>query len=62
MLRYGSRVMGSKSGVSSGSRGAACLAAQVRLMEQGWIGPEEKVVLFNTGSGLGTLICGHEKE
>ena len=51
MLRY-ARVMGSKSGVFPAPEGAACLAAQVRLIEQGWIGPEEKVVLFNTGSGL----------
>jgi threonine synthase len=51
MLRY-ARVMGSKSGVFPAPEGAACLAAHVRLIEQGWIGPEEKVVLFNTGSGL----------
>jgi threonine synthase len=51
MLRY-ARVMGSKSGVFPAPEGAACLAAQVRLIEQGWIGSDEKVVLFNTGSGL----------
>jgi threonine synthase len=51
MLRY-ARVMGSNSGIFPAPEGAACLAAQVRLIEQGWIGPNERVVLFNTGSGL----------
>jgi threonine synthase len=51
MLRY-ARVMGSKTGIFPAPEGAACLAAQVRLIEQGWIGADEKVVLFNTGSGL----------
>jgi threonine synthase len=51
MLHY-ARVMGSHSGVFPAPEGAACLAAQVHLIEQGWIGADEKVVLFNTGSGL----------
>jgi threonine synthase len=32
--------------------GAATFAAALRLKEQGWIKPEEKVVLLNTGTGL----------
>jgi threonine synthase len=44
--------MGSKSGVFPAPEGAATLAAQVHLLAQGWIKPEERVVLFNTGSGL----------
>lgn len=51
MLRY-ARVMGSQTGIFPAPEGAACLAAQVRLIEAGWIRPDEKVVLFNTGSGL----------
>jgi len=51
MLRY-ARVMGSRSGVFPAPEGAACLAAQAHLLEGGWIGKDEKVVLFNTGSGL----------
>ena len=51
MLKY-ARVMGSKSGVFPAPEGAATLAAQIRLLEQGWIQPDERVVLFNTGSGL----------
>ncbi|MCB0051400.1 MAG: threonine synthase, partial [Caldilinea sp.] len=51
MLQY-ARVMGSKSGVFPAPEGAATLAAQIHLLEQGWIKPDERVVLFNTGSGL----------
>ncbi len=51
MLHY-ARVMGQSTGIFPAPEGAACLAAQVRLLEQGWIKPDETVVLFNTGSGL----------
>lgn len=45
-------VMGRNSGVFPAPEGAACLAAQIRLLNSGWIKPDESVVLFNTGSGL----------
>ena len=51
MLDY-AQVMGKHTGIFPAPEGAACLAAQVHLLEQGWIKPDEKVVLFNTGSGL----------
>lgn len=51
MLHY-AQVMGKTTGIFPAPEGAATLAAQVRLIEQGWIKPDEKVVLFNTGSGL----------
>lgn len=51
MLHYAG-VMGAATGVFPAPEGAACLAAQVKLLEQGWIRPDERVVLFNTGSGL----------
>ncbi|MCB0124834.1 MAG: pyridoxal-phosphate dependent enzyme, partial [Caldilineaceae bacterium] len=51
MLRY-AKVMGKATGIFPAPEGAACLAAQVHLLEQGWIKPEETVVLFNTGTGL----------
>lgn len=51
MLDY-TRVMGRHSGVFPAPEGAACLAAQVRLLQSGWIQPDETVVLFNTGTGL----------
>jgi threonine synthase len=51
MLHY-AREMGRYTGVFPAPEGAATLAAQVKLLEQGWIKPDETVVLFNTGSGL----------
>lgn len=32
--------------------GAACIPALHRLVREGWIRPDEKVVVFNTGTGL----------
>lgn len=46
------RTMGKLTGIFPAPEGAACLAAQIRLLEMGWIKPDETVVLFNTGSGL----------
>jgi threonine synthase len=51
MLDY-ALVMGAATGVFPAPEGAACLAAQARLLEQGWIDAAETVVLFNTGTGL----------
>ncbi len=51
MLEY-ARTMGALTGIFPAPEGAACLAAQVRLLQAGWIKPDETVVLFNTGSGL----------
>ena len=51
MLRY-AKVMGKHTGVFPAPEGAACLAAQIHLIDEGWIKPDERVVLFNTGSGL----------
>jgi len=39
-------------GVCAAPEGGACLAALRRLRAQGWVGPDEKVILFNTGTGL----------
>src|SRR5262249_40834554 len=49
MLQYAT-VMGATTGVFPAPEGAACLAAQVRLLADGWIVPDEIVVLFNTGT------------
>lgn len=46
------RTMGQHTGIFPAPEGAACLAAQMRLLESGWIQPDESVVLFNTGTGL----------
>jgi threonine synthase len=46
------RLIGRTQGIFACPEGAATLAAFQRLRAQGWIGDEERVVLFNTGSGL----------
>jgi len=42
----------SKEGVFAAPEGAACLPAYQTLVQQGFLKPTDKVVLFNTGSGL----------
>ncbi len=46
------RTMGSLAGIFPAPEGAACLAAQMHLLDEGWIRRDETVVLFNTGTGL----------
>jgi threonine synthase len=55
MIKY-TRIMGSHTGIFPAPEGAACLAAQVKLLESGWIKPDETVVLFNTGTFLLVLV------
>lgn len=46
------RWLASREGVFAAPEGAATLAALSQLVRNGWISPDERVVLFNTGSGL----------
>jgi len=46
------RILASREGRFVCPEGAATLAAVLKLAESGWIQPDEKVVLVNTGSGL----------
>jgi threonine synthase len=39
-------------GIFAAPEGAATLAALIPLVEQGWVQPDERIVLFNTGTGL----------
>ena len=39
-------------GIFAAPEGAATLAALKELIKEGWLHPEERIVLFNTGSGL----------
>ncbi|MCK6540107.1 MAG: threonine synthase, partial [Anaerolineales bacterium] len=39
-------------GIFAAPEGAATLAALKQLIQQGWLDPDERIVLFNTGSGL----------
>jgi threonine synthase len=44
--------LASLEGIFAAPEGAATLAALKELLQQGWLDPEERIVLFNTGSGL----------
>ncbi len=44
--------MASREGVLAAPEGAATWAALKQLAGQGWIQPDDRIVLFNTGSGL----------
>jgi threonine synthase len=46
------RQLGRQEGIFPAPEGAATLTALKQLVQQGWIEPDERVVLFNTGSGL----------
>jgi len=46
------RLMGAREGIFAAPEGAATVSALRRLLESGFVGPEQEVVLFNTGSGL----------
>jgi threonine synthase len=51
-MRAATLTMGAATGVYASPEGAATLAALPRLLENGLIGRDGEVVLFNTGSGL----------
>jgi threonine synthase len=44
--------IGKMEGIFTAPEGAATLAALLKLIQQKWVQPEERIVLFNTGSGL----------
>lgn len=46
------RHLAGREGIFAAPEGAATLAALKELIQQGWVHPEERIVLFNTGSGL----------
>ena len=44
--------LASREGVFAAPEGAATLAGLMKLIQEGWVNPDEKIVLFNTGTGL----------
>lgn len=44
--------LGRMEGIFAAPEGAATLSALIELQRRGWIRPDERIVLFNTGSGL----------
>jgi threonine synthase len=51
-MMEGANLVGHSQGIFACPEGGATLAAFQQLRSQGWIGDDETVVLFNTGSGL----------
>lgn len=50
-LLDGVRTVASTEGIFAAPEGGACIAALERLVRDGWIGRDERVVVFNTGTG-----------
>ncbi len=46
------RRLAAAEGIFAAPEGAATLAGLIQLVEQGWVQADERVVLFNTGTGL----------
>jgi threonine synthase len=46
------RTLGRREGIFAAPEGAATLAGLRKLIAQKWVQPDERIVLFNTGSGL----------
>ncbi len=51
-IRESQKILAEQEGIFAAPEGAATLAALKELVAQRWIHPEERIVLFNTGSGL----------
>jgi threonine synthase len=46
------RRLAAREGIFAAPEGAATLAALEKLVQAGWVHPDERIVLFNTGTGL----------
>ncbi len=51
LIEY-SKIMAEHTGIFPAPEGGATLAALLKLKDRGWVEPDEKVVLFNTGTGF----------
>jgi threonine synthase len=51
-FREAQGVLAAGEGIFASLEGAATVAALPRLIEQGWLEAEERILIFNTGSGL----------
>ncbi len=51
-ITHAQRRLAELEGIFAAPEGAATLAALEHLLVQGWLKPDERIVLFNTGSGL----------
>jgi threonine synthase len=44
--------LAAEEGIFAAPEGAACVAAAERLVREGFLKPDDKIVIYNTGSGL----------
>jgi threonine synthase len=51
-LLDGSLELGADEGIFAAPEGGACVAALRKLLASGFLKPEERIVLYNTGAGL----------
>jgi threonine synthase len=51
-LLAGAREMARREGIFAAPEGGACVPALRKLLERGKISPRDRIVLFNTGSGI----------
>jgi threonine synthase len=56
-LLAGTKRLGATEGIFPAPEAGALVAAAEELKSSGWIQPEERVVLFNTGTGLKYSEC-----
>lgn len=52
MIIEAQKYLAYKEGIFAAPEGAATLAGLQKLIMEGWISPDERIVLFNTGTGL----------
>jgi threonine synthase len=45
-------LLASNEGIFAAPEGAATLAALIKLVQSGWVHPDERIIIFNTGTGL----------
>jgi threonine synthase len=51
-IRAAQSLLATSEGIFAALEGAATVGALIPLLQQGWIQPDERVLVFNTGSGL----------
>jgi threonine synthase len=51
-IRAAQKELAVQEGIFAAPEGAATLAALKKLLEKDWLNPDDRVVLFNTGTGL----------
>jgi len=56
-IERGTRLLAELEGIFACPEGGAAVAALQRLARSGWLGPDERVVVFNTGTGLKYAEC-----